>query len=111
MGRPAAPCIPRVLASLARAPFVGDERGWGSRPFRVRPLPSRGGGIMALRPTAPGIPLRSRSARPRPPYAGAKGGWDGLCSWIPGCGGMTGGGLNRGLRGFRDVGDCGVRMG
>ena len=27
---PAAPGIPRVLASLARAPFVGDERGRGA---------------------------------------------------------------------------------
>ena len=28
----AAPGIPRVLASLARAPFVGDERGRGVAP-------------------------------------------------------------------------------
>ena len=28
-GAAAAPGIPRVLASLARAPFVGDERGRG----------------------------------------------------------------------------------
>ena len=45
--------------------------------------------MMVGRLAAPGIPLRSRFARPRPPYAGAKGDWDGLRCWIPACAGMT----------------------
>ena len=42
------------------------------------PLSSGTKGAEVWSASAPGIPLRSRSARPRPPYAGAKGDWDGL---------------------------------
>ena len=55
---------------------------------RTRPFRRGRKGLGTASP--PGIPLRSRSARPRPPYAGAKGDWDGLRCWIPACGGMTG---------------------
>ena len=49
-----APGIPRVLASLARAPFAGSERG-GTWWRRAPPCP-----------TAPGIPRSFRSAHSRP---------------------------------------------
>ena len=66
--RVAAPGIPRVLAALARAPFVEDERGrtW----WRAAPCPA-----------APGIP---RSLRSRPLTLERRG------RGIPAFAGMTG---------------------
>ena len=59
--RPAvpAPGIPRVLASLARAPFVGDERGRTA--------------LVAVRPRRPGHPPLVSLRSLAPPYAEAKG--------------------------------------
>ena len=76
-GPASAPGIPRVLASLARAPFAGSERGrtW----WRHGPLHRH-----------PGHPPLAALA---PPYAEAKG-----AVWIPAFAGMTGGATARRLR-------------
>ena len=77
-GNQAAPCtapgIPRVLASLARAPFVGDERGRGAPCSVVLALGFCGrGGNRAAPCTVPGMPLRACCARTRPLSLGRKG--------------------------------------
>ena len=51
----------------------GCDVGWFGKGllFVWNPIPLDS----CLRRSAPGIPLRSRFARPRPPYAKAKGDW------------------------------------
>ena len=81
-GPASAPGIPRVLASLARAPFAGSERGrtW-----------------MDVRGPLPRLPARASPARFAPrdsrPLALKRRG-----RWIPACAGMTVGAWRKEVR-------------